>query len=139
MKLEDIPKKGVFKVPDGYFDELPSQIQTRIEQAKPVREQSFFYRYKLHYALLAVAFLAVAIFLFTPKSSSADAETLLAAVSTEDLISYLNESEITTDEVFNHIDFDDTDVDEIETEVYDSQLDEIILDGDLDELNLENI
>jgi hypothetical protein len=139
MKLEDIPKKGVFKVPDGYFEELPSKVQKRIEQGSPVREESFFYRYKLQYALPAIAFLAVAIFVFTPKSSSADAETLLAAVSTEDLISYLNESDVTTDEVFNHIDFDDTDLDEIETEVYDSQLDENILDGDLDELNLENI
>src|SRR5690349_17898640 len=104
MKLEDIPKKGVFKVPDGYFEELPSKIQKRIDTPTPGWQNSFGYKPKLQWAMLVAVLFAVGIFWYRQTIPTKDAETLLAAVSTEDLISYLNESDVTTDEVFDHID-----------------------------------
>jgi len=37
-KLDEIPKKNIFEVPDDYFDRLPMKIQARLE--KPAQTQS---------------------------------------------------------------------------------------------------
>ena len=37
-KLEDIPKKEIFDVPDGYFEKLPGKIQARISGSVPFTE-----------------------------------------------------------------------------------------------------
>lgn len=139
MKLEDIPKKEIFNVPEGYFDGLPSKIQARIDAQKTGQQESFVFKYKLQYALPMVAILALGIFWFSQFSQTTDAESLLASVETEDLIAYLGESEITTDDVLNHVEFNSEDLEEIESEVYELQLDDELLDRDLNELDLENI
>ena len=36
MKLEDIKKKNIYSVPDKYFDQLPTRIQSRVNEKKPV-------------------------------------------------------------------------------------------------------
>jgi len=139
MKLEDIPKKEIFKVPDGYFDSLPSKIQARIDAQATGRQVSFFFQYKLQYALPLLVFLALGIFWYAQYNQPKDAETLLASVETEDLIAYLNESEISTEDVLTHIEFNSEDLEEIENEVYELQLDDELLEGDIDELDLENM
>ena len=138
MKLEDIPKKEIFNVPDGYFDTLPSKIQSRIDAGSSSSQEAFVFRYKLQYVIPFLALLAVGIFWMSKNGASPDAETILASIETEDLIAYLNESEVATDEVLDHIEFNSTDLDEIETEVYELQLDDI-LDGNIDEQDIENI
>ena len=137
-KLEDIPKKEIFKVPEGYFEGLPSRIQARIETG-PVKEPSFVFRYKLQYALPVVALLAVGIYWFGAASQPQDVESLLASVQTEDLVAYLNESDITTDDLIEGGEFNSTDLEEIESEVYDLQLGDEDLDIDLEDLDIENI
>src|SRR5687768_8464651 len=137
-KLEDIPKKEIFNVPNGYFEGLPAKIQARIESKDPVREASFVFRYKLQYALPVIAMLAVGIYWFSAASQPQDVESLLASVQTEDLIAYLNESDITTEDLIQQGEFNSTDLEEIETEVYDLNLNEEELD-DLGDLDIENI
>jgi hypothetical protein len=41
-KLEDIPKKNDFKVPENYFENLEAKIAERIETEKPVEKVSAF-------------------------------------------------------------------------------------------------
>ena len=137
-KLEEIPKKEIFKVPDGYFEGLPAKIQARIETGG-VKEPSFVFRYKLQYALPFVALFAVGIYWFTVASQPQDVESLLASVQTEDLVAYLNESDITTDDLIEGGEFNSTDLEEIESEVYDLQLGDEDLDIDLEDLDIENI
>jgi hypothetical protein len=138
MKLEDIPKKEIFTVPDGYFDALPSKIQARIDTGSDGRQEHFVLRYKLQYVLPVLLLFAIGIFWFNQNNDPSDAETMLASVTTEDLISYLNESELATDEVLDQIEFNSIDLEEIETEVYELQFDEL-LDDDFNELDIENI
>jgi hypothetical protein len=139
MKLEDIEKKEIFKVPDGYFDALPSKIQNRIDAQNPKLESSFVFRYKLQYVLPVIIFLVIGIFWLEERNRPKDAENLIASIATEDLIAYLDQSEVDTDEVLDHIEFNSLDLEEIETEVYELQLDDGFLDGDFEELGIENI
>lgn len=131
-KLEDIPKNHPFKVPEGYFDRLPGLIQARVSEKTSIWEAKPIVRYALQYAL-PVLVLAVASILYLVPDSSQDADSLLASVSTEELVTYLQESGITTDELLGELQFDNESVEAIEAEVYFNfkELD------DLDEFDLD--
>ncbi|MFZ2907295.1 MAG: hypothetical protein WAZ98_13920 [Cyclobacteriaceae bacterium] len=116
-KLEDIPKNHPFKVPEGYFDRLPGLIQARVSEKTSIWEAKPIVRYALQYAL-PVLVLAVASILYLVPDSSQDADSLLASVSTEELVTYLQESGITTDELLDELQFDNESIEAIEAEVY---------------------
>jgi hypothetical protein len=138
-KLEDIPKKQVFDVPDGYFDKLTSTIQARVAE-KESRGATAFLSLPgvVRYALPALVLAAIGIFWFQNNTSQKDPESILASVSTEDLVAYLNDSEISTDELMNAAGFDADDLDDIESEVYKLHFEDLDLeDMQLDETDPE--
>ena len=105
MKLDDIKKKNIYTVPDNYFDQLPTRIQSRVNE-KPVSSWSL--NRSLIYKLAAPAFaVALLLFYFGPgnNNDSQDFETILAQVSNEDIIAYLSNTDITTQEIIEAIDF----------------------------------
>lgn len=133
-KLEDIPKKQVFEVPDGYFDKLASTIQSRVTEKESRRAITIFtLPVVLRYALPTLVLAAIGIFWFQNSGSQKDAESILASVSTEDLVAYLNDSEISTEELMDAAEFDADDLDDIESEVYQLHFEDL----DLDETQLD--
>lgn len=138
-KLENIPQKEIFSVPDGYFDTLPGKIQARISEETPAREQGFVFRYKLQYVLPVVVLLAAGIYWFTGSNQTNDPETLLASVQTEALMAYLSESDLTTEDILETIEFNTSDLDAIESEVYELNLDALPLGDVIDDINPEDI
>jgi len=118
-KLEDIPKKHIFSVPEDYFEKLPFRIQSRIPESPPETRMRPAFRYALQLALPAVL-VAVVLFWYTRPSS--DATTILATVGTDELIYYLQESGLTTEDLMEYVEFDHSDVEAIESEVYDLEL-----------------
>ncbi|MEQ9403696.1 MAG: hypothetical protein RIM99_08940 [Cyclobacteriaceae bacterium] len=134
FKIEDTDKgKQPFSVPDGYFEKLPMQIQSRIEaEKKPVL---------LKMPALRVAFAAAAIltivltvvFIDQPRTP----EEMLAGISQEDLLAYIDLSGIEESDIYavfdsdiDDLDFTDTnELDELQLE--DDQLDDILIEYDL--------
>jgi len=116
-KLDDIPKKDIFNAPEGYFDTLPGRIQARVEKDRGI-PRSPVISFSLKYALPALIAAAAGIFWFTSSNKSPDVDTMLSAIGTEDLVAYLDESDISTDEVIDSGNFSTTDVHEIEGKVY---------------------
>ncbi len=111
-RLDDIPKKDFFQVPDGYFEKLPSDIQMRVAP----KRRSFVAIRVLRYAL-PVVLIAVALFLYrsgTPTS----AEEILASVDPLELIDYLQETGMSTDEILEAVELTPEEVDALEKEVY---------------------
>jgi hypothetical protein len=137
-KLEDIPKKEVFNTPEGYFDSLPSRIQSRIQEKEGKRESVFTVRAAWRFALPVIALLAVGIFWFTMSDDMSNAESILSSVRTEDLMTYLAESDMSTDELIDAAEFNMEDLDDIEGQTYDL-LDLNLDETDFDELDLENV
>lgn len=133
-KLEDIPKKEIFNVPDGYFDALPGKIQARIAAKNSTRETSFIFRY----VLPVIALLFIGIYWYTNDRQPVDAESILASVQTEDMIVYLDDSGITTEDLLEHIDFNASDLEAIENEVYELHLSDEALKEIIDDLESEN-
>jgi hypothetical protein len=138
-KLENIPKKQVFDVPEGYFENLPMKIQARISQEGAASEPSFVFKYKLQYALPLVALLAVGIFWFAPDQQPADIDTLLATIETEDLVAFVGETDISNYDLMENVEVEASDVREIESEVYKLDLDVEELDGILEDMDLDNL
>lgn len=129
--LEDIPKNNPFSVPEGYFDKLPGVIQARVAETsveKPVRP---FFRYAFRIAVPVVAVAVIAILYFTPSAGN-NYNDILASVDTEQLTAYLEESDITVDELLDATELDEESVEAIETEVYFNDIDiENLSDFDL--------
>ncbi len=117
-KLEDIPKKQVFDVPEGYFEKLPGIIQARVASQQRQEKVRPVFAYTLRYALPAVLAVMLVIFWFNRQADVMSAESILASVQTEDLVAYLSEADLTTDELLEDVVLNPDDVDQIEGEVY---------------------
>lgn len=133
-KLEDIPKKNIFEVPEGYFEKLPGIIQTRV--AKP--EPTHWFVPSLKFALPILAFVAVGIFWFNSQTDKS-IEEQLSGIQTEQLIAYLDDSDLTMDDLAETVTWSDTDLNELEEKVYSSfEVTGDELDILLEEFNVES-
>ena len=124
-KLEDIPKKTVFDAPEGYFDRLPGIIQARLAPADVKREFGwvFYLRYSLRYGLPVLA-IAVGSFLYLNKAETQSAEDLLASIDSVYLVAYLEDSDVSTDDLMESVSLDNNEANVIQQ----STLDEINVD-----------
>ena len=132
-KLEDIPKNDLFKVPDGYFDKLPGIIQARMALGKPQRESRPFFVLALRYAVPVIVLAVAGIFIVRNyQNESKDSESLLAMVSSEELILYLTEGdEASTEELLDGIDINNINADDLQEEP--------LMDLNLNEQELNNL
>ncbi len=112
-KLEDISKRNIFEVPDGYFDKLPSKIQARIEQNQPERSAFSVFSFSLRYAMPALV-IGLAVYLIWPKTTS-KGEDLLASVSTEHLVAFLNETDMSTEDLLEAANLNENEADSVNT------------------------
>jgi len=133
MKLEDIKKKNIYAVPDKYFDQLPRKIQSRIHEKQPISWLSW--NWNLSYKLaIPVTAIILMVFYFGNfnRQTQQDASTILAEVSTEDIIAYLDFADLTTEEIVEVIDINDIEFELYENSPIIEDLDEI----DEDEIDL---
>ena len=123
-KLEDIPKKQVFQVPDGYFEKLPGIIQSRVAKPAESRRWWSFYGYSLRFAVPALVLLVFGIFWYNHSQEDQSAESILASIQTEDLVAYLGEADLTTEELLDEVQLNEEDANQIEESVYEFNLDD---------------
>ena len=106
FRLEGLPKENIFKVPDRYFEELPGIIQARVtEKPSAISWQALFTPangWKVALATVVVALVLVFSGVFNRTGGTVD--ELLADVSLEDLLEYVEYSDISTDEILAELD-----------------------------------
>jgi hypothetical protein len=127
-KLDEISRKGIFDTPENYFKELPSRIHTRIT-AKHAQEAGAL-RLVWRLSLPLLLLVAVSIYYFLSRPSDG-ASSILATVQTYELVQFLDESELPTDDLIETAQFTVEDVSEIEKEVYNYNVDEYQLEDNL--------
>lgn len=101
MKLDDLPKKNVYLVPDRYFDQLPGRVMARVREKEsvenPVALLSFWRQPLLRGALAGLALVLSFIYIFTftaqPSAPAASGEDLLANVTEKEAVDYLMASD----------------------------------------------
>ena len=112
IKLDELPKKEVYSVPENYFNELPSIIQARVIESEKAASPQLIWSSALRYALPVLALIMMLVYFGTRiKNSDIDVQAMIDEIPTEELISYITESEITTDELLSLIDLNELDVD----------------------------
>ena len=131
FKLDELPKKQVYSVPDDYFKELPSIIQARAVEQEKTKTPVILWSATLRFALPVIALVMMLVYFGTRlNNDDIDIQAMLDDIPTEELVSYLTESEITTDELLSLIDINELDVDGMVDEnielLNDSEWDEIM-------------
>jgi hypothetical protein len=137
--LENIPKKEIFTVPDGYFESLPGKIQARISAQDSSAKPGFFFRFKMQYALPAMLLVMLGLYSYFASTDKANAESILATVNTEALVAYLNDNDIPAEEFLENLELNDDDVEALEDEVYDLNFGSDALEDEFGPIDLDNI
>lgn len=112
FKLNEMPKKQVYSAPDDYFDNLPTIIQSRV--IKQERKLFFFPNWSsaIRYALPALALvLMVTYFGVRINNNNIDVQAMLEDIPTEELVLFLAESDISTEEILSMVDLNEFDID----------------------------
>ncbi len=144
FKLEDISKKESFSVPEGYFDTLPTIIQAKaIESTK--KSFVFTTNMALKFALPSLLLLMVAGYFgykYQSSSISSDAniELMLSDISTEEMVAYLDQTDLSSEDLLELVSFDGEQIDDFSINldnISDEELELLIEDFNIEEL--ENI
>ena len=98
MKIGEIKKDNFFKVPEGYFDSLPARIQSKIQPETNTSIQWFSVKRRVYAGVAAVLLVLVATVVVL-RNRQPSPEKLLSEVPTESLVSYLETSDITEEDL----------------------------------------
>lgn len=92
IKLNDIPKRNIYEVPEKYFDRLPAQIMARTAGAGYAPAPWYAAAWKpLRLALAPlVLLLVIGVVYFTQLNKQPNHELNLATVSDDDIMNYLS-------------------------------------------------
>ena len=146
FKLDELPKSNVFTTPDRYFEELPTIVQTKAaastKRSGALSLSPLFYR--LTAASLIVLVVAIGYFNISNTNTSTDIAGLIDEVSTEELVAYLDDSDLSTDEFLAMVNieelyqdyeddpsiqlFEDEEIDELMDELENFTIEEILND-----------
>jgi hypothetical protein len=112
-KLEDLSRNNIFKVPDGYFEKLPAIIQSRV--ATPERKVWLtpFLKMAMPGAIIV---LLVTIWITSPSGNSIEEQ--LSEIKTEELLAYLDESELSIELLTEEISLNETELTGLEEDVF---------------------
>lgn len=97
IRLEEIEaghplRQDPFQAPDGYFENLPMQIQARISAQKPASAFTFSWSWQRSMAsLVSASLLAVLVWVTLPERQGSLGKETLSGVSDKAIASYLDE------------------------------------------------
>ena len=146
VKLEDISKKDAFSVPDGYFDKLPTIIQTRaIESTK--KRKIFSPVRILRLAIPSLLILVVAAYYGNKYqnnvlNSDQKIELMLAEISTAEMVNYLSETDLSSNDLLELVSFEGEKIDDFSNgleNISDEELDLLMNDFEIEDINNINI
>lgn len=141
ISLEKLDKKQVFSVPNNYFESLPSIIQNKAIGS--TRKKLYWQRSgALKIALPLVLIVLIAGFWAyklqsVNVNSDANIAAMLDEVSSTELVAYIEETDMTTDEILSIVSFDNEQLNDLTYGIDD--LSDEDLDVIIDDINLDDI
>lgn len=94
-----------FKVPENYFNELPTKISSRVQKRPPLISWPFQPKIKRALASLVILLTFGIIFWnYQINTISPDTNTLLAEIPSENIMAYLEEAELYNFELYAEFD-----------------------------------
>lgn len=107
-RLEDLKKSRVFtEPPEGYFDKLPGIIQAKTAH-KGLQKARSYWIGALRLVPAAAAVVLIALYFGVFKGPGVqDMDLLLADVSSEDIIEYLEDIDLTSEQIYEEVDINE--------------------------------
>jgi hypothetical protein len=144
MKLDDLPKKNIYQVPDRYFDQLPGRVMARVREkesaSNPVAMLAFWRQPYLRAGLAALAFLLTFIFLFTLQSNQPQpgtpSDVLLADVTEKEALDYLMVSDQLETQDLTGLPLPDQDLSHEFIQVSQDELQQAVENEELGDINI---
>src|SRR5262245_47998646 len=134
-RLDEIPKKSLFEAPEGYFERLPGRIQDRLSKPQAEGAEAAWGRLALRYALPVVILASAALFVLT-REPAGSPEEVIASLETEELVAYLQETDVNIEDLLESIPLDGAEVDVLEADALgDFGLDDDAVDALVDEFD----
>ena len=125
INIENIERKLPFDVPEGYFDELPRQIQNRVQENEG-RYFSINWSWKrTALAGIAASIIGVLLWVTYPQKQYTLEEESLSRVNNQEIVNYLKSNYLSQQEIS-----DETQVSEFDTDSDDVILQELTIDDD---------
>jgi hypothetical protein len=102
IRLDDIRKEVPFSVPEGYFEKLPQQIQSRIP-AGPARKPVVSWTWQRATGLVAaMAIILVLVWVTVPERQGSLGQEPLSGVSNASIIDYLEDENVSYYDLSEH-------------------------------------
>ncbi|NIJ53502.1 hypothetical protein [Dyadobacter arcticus] len=102
IRLDDLKREVPFSVPEGYFDQLPQIIQSRIP-LEPVRRPVISWSWQRVTGLVAaMALILMLVWVTVPERQGSLGQEPLSGVSNASIIDYLEEENISYYDLSEH-------------------------------------
>ena len=140
MKLDDIHKDNIFKVPENYFGDFPGRLEKRIAEDRKIT-RIVPIRKIVNWAAAAVILLFGLYGITRLGDHSLTVDQMLSDIPTEELIDYLVDSDISTEELLENLDISiiaNNDYPVSDDLISTDPIDEETIDNLLDEYEIEN-
>lgn len=89
VRVESIERKNIFEVPANYFDELPARILSKTQEEARVIKVNWWQRGRTMWAAAASIVLLIGLGFYVPQFSKTDSETAFEELSKDEINSYL--------------------------------------------------
>lgn len=105
MNLKDFKKENVFKIPEDYFQTFSDRLEKRILERSDQKTSVIpIERRAVRWAVAASLALLIGFGIFRIISQTRSTEEILSSIPSSDLIAYLKDTDLSTDEVLDMID-----------------------------------
>lgn len=100
LQTSDPLRQSPFSAPDGYFDDLPMQIQARIQATKPAPVFTMSWSWQRSVvSLVGATLVAVLVWVTLPERQETLGQEMLSSVSNEAIASYLEDQGVDANEL----------------------------------------
>ena len=125
--LDEIKKENPFLVPDGYFDQLESEVMSKVKLEQKKVHRRRIYTISVAAAAVVALLVAINVWIFLPENNSQNTE-LSDEGSNSSAILLASGSDygvLSNGEALPAVDFEDSDLDNVDYQILDYYSDEM--------------
>jgi hypothetical protein len=124
--LNEIKKENPFLVPDGYFDQLESEVMSKVRAEQKRIHHRRIYTISVAAAAIVALLVAINIWIFLPNNNGQNTELAKEGSESSILLASGNDYELLSNgETLPAVDFENSDLDNVDYQILDYYSDEM--------------
>lgn len=124
--LSEIKKENPFLVPDGYFDQLESEVMLKVRAEQKRIHRRRIYTISIAAAAVVALLVAINVWIFLPDNNGQNTELAKEGSESNILLASGNDYELLSNgEALPAVDFENSDLDNVDYQILDYYSDEM--------------